>query len=405
VERSRYLVLSFAVLALIFKLMVAFRTYGTGDIRHWTDFADGVRQAGPVGVYGLTWPSSFYNHPPLVGYFLELVNGLEHFGIKLQATIRTASSLADVATSLIIFQLLYRRATLKIATWSGILVAISPVLFTVSGFHGNTDPIFTMLTLLSVLLLADRGRPMLAGVAMGLALGIKIVPIVAVPALLIYAARRGSSTLVKYTAALAVVFGITWGPAMILQGANVINDVIGYKGVDVRQWGLVQIGHWLGDPAWVALLIGPGRFMVLLLCCGVPAVCVWRRPAVLAPAVGLSLVGFLLLSPAFGIQYTVWPLAAGYLIGFGSATLYNVAAGWMTIAIYNGWNGGLPWDVGHPAPFTSGEVTVGIVAWGALLLVTANGVQVIITSFRARAVGLDLPLTSRASRAVPHRKS
>ncbi len=385
VRRGRYLVLGCALLALVFKVMMAFDTYGTGDIGHWTDFSNGVRQAGPIGVYGLTWPTSFYNHPPLIGYFLELVNGLQHLGIKLQSTIRTASSLADVVTATVVFELLRKRGSLQLATWSGVLVGVSPVLFTVSGFHGNTDPIFTMLTLLSVYLLADRDRPVAAGVTMALALGVKIVPVVAVPALLVYALTRGVRTFWRYAGGLGVVFAITWGPALALQGRYVFSNVIGYKGVDLRQWGLVQIGHWLGDPAWATFLAGPGRFLVLLLCCIAPAYFVWRRPSTLAPAVGLALVGFLVLSPAFGIQYTVWPLAGAYLIGVGTATAYNLAAGWMTFAIYDAWNGGLPWNIGHSTRYTPGQVGIGLVAWAALLAVAVQGVYVLVSRVRRSA--------------------
>lgn len=382
VRRQRDIVLAAAAVALFFKVLMAFRTYGSGDISHWTDFSNGVRAAGPVGIYGLTWPGSFYNHPPLIGYFLEFVNGLEHVGVPLRATIRIASSLADVATALIVFELLRRRATLSVATWSGALIGLSPVLFTVSGFHGNTDPIFTMLTLLSVLLLADRERPALAGVAMALALGVKIVPVVAVPALLVYALMRGRRTFLRYAIAFAAIFILTWGPALALQGKNVIKDVIGYDGSALRQWGLVQIGHWFGDPWWSTFLIGPGRFIVLAVCCGVPAYFVWRRPSVLAPAVGLSLVAFLMLSPAFGVQYTVWPMAGAYLIGFGSATLYNLSAGWMTFAIYNAWNGGLPWYRGHSVRYTDNQVSIGLLAWAALVLITIEGLRVLIKQSR-----------------------
>ncbi|SDP39193.1 Dolichyl-phosphate-mannose-protein mannosyltransferase [Nakamurella panacisegetis] len=401
-RRARYTVLGIAGLALLFKVLMAFRTWGSGDISHWTDFSNGVREAGPIGVYGLTWPGSFYNHPPVIGYLLELVNGLEHLGLPLRATIRIVSSLADVATSLIIFELLRRRGTVRLAMWSGLLVGVSPVLFTVSGFHGNTDPVFTMLTMLSLLLLTDRDRPALAGIAMGLAVGVKIVPVVAVPALLVYAAMTGRRTFVRYVAGLGATFVITWGPALALQGKNVIKDVVGYNGSSLRQWGLVQIGHWFGDPWWSEFLIGPGRFLVLVLCCGLPAYFVWRRPSVVAPAVGLSLVAFLMLSPAFGVQYTVWPVAGAYLIGFGSATFYNLSAGWMTFAIYNAWNGGLPWYRGHSLKYSDNQVAIGLLAWVALVLLCVEGLRTLTGRLRTPADGPPavtfLPRPSKAAR-------
>ncbi len=401
-RRARLQVLTFSGVALLCKVMMAIFTYGTGDIGRWQDFAGGVRAAGPVGVYGLTWPNSFYNHPPAIGYFLEFVNGLEHLGVGLGTTIRTTSSLADVATSVIVFELLRRRGPLRIATLSGIGVAVSPVLFTVSGFHGNTDPIFTMLTVLSLWLLADRDRPLLGGMAMGLALGVKIVPVVAVPALLMFALTCGRRTCWRFAGGLTGVFALTWGPALVLQGKNVIANVIGYKGVDLRQWGLVQIGHWFGDPAWESFLIGPGRFVVLALCCGVPAYFVRRRPSVVATAVGVSLTGFLLLAPAFGVQYAVWPLAGAYLIAFVPATFYNVTAGVMLVVIYNRWSGGLPWYRAGASAYTPTEVLIGMLAWGALALVAAVGLRSMMLNPSGQALA-DRPSRPAARTRLPGR--
>jgi hypothetical protein len=367
--KARAAVLVAGGLALVLKVLVSFRTFGTGDIGRWQLFADGVRSAGPVGVYGLTWPGSLYNHPPVIGYFLEFVNGVRHLGPGVGTTIRITASAADVVSAVLVFELLRRRGSLRTAATSGVLVAVSPVLFTVSGFHGNTDTIFTMLTLLSLWLLADRDNPLLAGATMALALGVKIVPIVVVPALLVYAALRGRGTFWQFAGAGVAVFVVTWGPALALQGGNVLAHVIFYKGSDLRQWGLVQIGHWFGDPFWVSFLAGPGRFVVLVLCCAVPAAFVWRRPELLSTAVGLSLAAFLLLSPAFGVQYAAWPVAGAYLVALVPATLYNAAAGVMLFAIYNRWSGGLPWNRADASGFTDSEVAIGLVAWCMLLFV------------------------------------
>ena len=376
VVRGRSVVLAASGVALVFKVLLAFRTYGTSDVGRWQVFAAGVRSAGPVGVYGLNWSDLLYNHPPVIGYFLELVNGVGHWGIGVGAAIRVVASCADVISAVVVFELLRRRGPVPVAIVSGVLVGVSPVLFLVSGYHGNTDTIFTMLTILSLWLLADRDRPALAGAAMALALGVKIVPVVAVPALLVYAATRGKRTLVRFAAAGAVVFALFWGPALALQGKNVLAHVVFYTGSDLRQWGLPQIGHWFGDPAWATFMAGPGRFLVLVLCCAVPAIFVWRNPDLLAPVIGLSLSAFLLLSPAFGVQYAAWPAAASYLIGLTAATLYNLTAGIMLFVIYDRWSGGLPWThaVTHASKFLDREVALGIVAWCALLVVVGTAI-------------------------------
>ena len=44
-------------------------------------------------------------------------------------------------------------------------------------------------------------------------------------------------------------------------------------------------------------------------------------------AVAWSLIAFLALAPAWGIQYMVWAMAACYLIGVGAGYAYNITAG------------------------------------------------------------------------------
>ena len=243
---------------------------------------DGVASRGPVGVYGIHFERSFYNHPPVIGYLLELVNFGRHHGLSIQLTIRAIASLADVGSALLVFELLRGRRSLREAAWAAALVAVSPVLFIISGFHGNTDPIFVMLTLSALYLLADRDRPLAGGLAMGVAIGIKIVPVVAVPVLLVLALTRGRGPLVRFAAGFAVAFGISWLPALIGQGQAVRKDVLGYAGSGISQWGLIQIGHWFHDPGWSHFLTGSGRFPVVLLCALVPAALLWRRPSMAA---------------------------------------------------------------------------------------------------------------------------
>jgi hypothetical protein len=380
VRRSGRLVLLLALLTLGLKLVVAARTYGTNDIRHWTDFVNGVASRGPVGVYGINFERSFYNHPPVIGYLLELVNFGRHHGVSIQFSIRAVASLADVVSALLVFQILRRRRSLRQATWAGALVGVSPVLFIISGFHGNTDPIFVMLTLLALYLLADQDKPLAGGLSMGLAIGIKIVPVVAIPALLVLAMTKGRRTLVRFAAGFAAAFLITWLPALIGQGQAVRKDVLGYAGSGISQWGLIQIGHWFHDPGWAGFLIGSGRFPVVLLCAVVPAVLLWRRPSQAAEAVGLSLAGFLFLSPAFGTQYLVWGMAAAYLLNFGWATLYNLGAGLLLFKVYTRWSHGFPWNHANYWGLNHVELIGALLVWAALGITAALGIRRIATA-------------------------
>lgn len=375
VVRRRWLVLGIALLLLALKMVVAARTYGTNDIRHWTNFVNGVASRGPVGVYGIAFDRSFYNHPPLIGYFLQFVDLGRQHGFSIGFTIRSVASLADVGSALLMYELLRRRRSLSEATWAAALVAVSPVLFIISGFHGNTDPIFVMLALLALYLLADRDKPLAAGVSMGLAIGVKVVPVVVVPVLLVLALHKGRPILLRFAAGLVLAFGVTWLPALIAHGDVVRSNVLGYAGSGISQWGLIQIGHVFDDPAWADFLTESGRFPVVLLCALGPAALVWRRPAMAAEALGLSLVSFLFLAPAFGCQYLVWAVAAAYLLNFGWATLYNLFAGVVLFKIYTRWAHGFPWDHANYWGLVGVELVGALMLWAFLGVLAALGIR------------------------------
>jgi Dolichyl-phosphate-mannose-protein mannosyltransferase len=363
-----------AVAVLIPKMIIAARTFGTNDVRHWQTFVQAVAERGPVGVYAVHFrDGSFYNHPPLIGYYLLAVNKLRLHGVSVGFTIRSVSSVADVASAVLIYEILRRRRSLAEATLGAVLVAASPVLFIISGFHGNTDPIFAMLVLLGIYLLADRSWPTLAGVTIGLAIGVKVVPVVVIPALLVFAFIKGRSVALRFAAGFTASFLITWGPAMLEQRVAVDRDVLGYAGITTRQWGLVQLGHWAGDPRWVSYLEGSGRFAIVILSAVVPAILAWRRPQMIAECVGLSLCLFFFLSPAWATQYLVWALTASYLLSFGWATAYNISAGILLTVVYNRWSGGFPWNVAHGSPMLAGEVVGAFAVWQILGFTIAGG--------------------------------
>ena len=390
-------VLCVAVIVLGLKLVVAARTAGTNDILHWTAFANAVRQYGPIRVYGANIPGSYYNHPPLMGYVLGGVDVLRHLGVPVSFTIRAISSLADVATALIVYGLVRSRRGEMEATACGILVACSPVLFTISGFHGNTDPVFTMLTLLSVYLLTDRRRPGWAGVAIGLAIGVKIVAAVAVPTLLVYAAIQGRRFFLRFCVAAAVVLMVTWMPAIALEWSNLRVHVLEYPGLGEAQWGFMQFGHWAGNPWWVAWTRGSGRVFVAALCATVPALAVLRRPRAAPIGVAVALCGFLALSPEFAAQYLAWAAAPLFVISLWGGIAYNASAGLLLVLLYDRWSNGFfatSRAIAYYHPFTAHEVVFLMIPWAVLLLSCWHGLRTIWTTPRERSRSASLSNTS-----------
>ncbi|MDQ1691889.1 MAG: hypothetical protein QOD87_1997 [Pseudonocardiales bacterium] len=393
----RLTVLGVALATLVPKLILASRTFGTEDVLTWTKFAHGVSVAGPVGVYSIDFhhvAGTIYNHPPLMGYYLAAANQLARAGIPLGFTIRSVSSIADVFSALLVFEMVRRRWSLRKATAAAILVGISPVLFLVSGYHGNTDPLFVMLALLGAYLLVDRDAPLFAGVALALAVSVKVVPVVMLPALGVYALRHRRDLLARVAAGFGATFVVLWAWPLLSQPWAVMHHVIGYSGIADRQWGIVQLLSWTHNQQLVALSVSPGKTIVVAICALGPAALVWQRGDQAVEAACWSLTSFLLLSPAFGVQYLAWAAAPAFLLDVGVATAYNVLAGLFLLQVYNRWSGGFPWHaMARGRPFTSGEVAFGLVVWATLILLT------VISALRFR-----LLLGRPASEATPLRR-
>jgi hypothetical protein len=381
VGRLRLVVVAAVALATALKLALAATTFGTNDVHHWLAFAAAVREHGPVGIYGRETPGHLYNHPPLSGWLLAAANWLvDHGGVPFTFLIRGPAILADTVTAVLVFELVRRRRPVREAAVAATLVALSPVLVVISGFHGNTDPLFVMLALLSVYLLGVRHwiAAAGAGVAIASAVSVKLVPVVLGPALLIAVGRQGRHRLAAFAAGAAAVVGVLWVPVLLTRWPEFRAQVLSYQGIEQREWGIVQFVRWAHLSESVTEgFVGWGRFVVLGLCAALPAIVVWRRPDALAPAAGLGLVLFLLLSPAFGMQYLSWAVAAAYLISTWAATGYQLAATVMVIVVYDHWNGAHPWQWWEAAgrPLTAGELALMVVTWIALVLVAIAGLR------------------------------
>jgi hypothetical protein len=371
----------------VIKLILAATTPGTNDVGTFQGFADAIRHYGPINIYGHripvpTVPGAFlapYNHPPLVGWMLVLFNGLRDLGISFRFLIRVPATLSDVVTSLLIFELVRGSRPLREATVAGVMVASSPALLIISGYHGNTDPIFVMLALASLYLLVNERSGFLAGLAFAAAINIKIVPIVALPVLLLIAARSSRRRILAFLTGGGALLAVTWGPVIPHRWAAFEQNVLGYKGLNYPQWGLVEFARVVGfSNHWQEMLRGAGRYPLLLLSAGVPLLIAWRRPTASTSAFGLSLVAVLLLSTSTAARYLVWAVAAVFLINVWAGVIYNVAASLLLIVIYDHWNGGaFMWNWGHARSgvWTRGEVFLGGIVWLTLLAVALIGLR------------------------------
>jgi hypothetical protein len=326
-------------------LYLASQTKGTFDVTIWRSFAASVDRVGPIKIYSLPLHVAglmVYNHPPLAGWWLVIVNALSRVGIDLGTTMRAATSVAHLVTVYLVLAILRRRISDRWALLSAIAVAVSPVMIIVSGFHGNNDPTVAMLTIAAVYLLVDRRWPVAAGVAFSLAISIKIIPIIALPLLLVAAWALGRRRdLVRLALGGLPVFVLFWVPVLIWARAGFLANVLGYNGSGFpRQWGLYEGAKAAGvSQGLLDFYAGAGTYLVLALCALLPAWFIRRQPMRAPAALGLSMAMFLLLTPGWAFQYGVYAAAAVFFVEFWSALVVTAGSGAVYVVFYYHWRG------------------------------------------------------------------
>lgn len=360
-----------ALLGTCLRLAIAALTFGTNDVHYWAEFARGAVDAGPLGIYGVDFDLALYNHGPLSSWMLVLVGNLADLGVSFPFLIRVPASLADAVTTVVLFELLRGARGDRAAFAAAALFSLCPLGLVVSGFHGNTDPVFVMLVLLSLLMLTKHRNGWAAGVCVGLALSVKIVPVVVLGVFAVLAWRCGPRVLRDFVAGGTAVFTVLWVPVLVVEPGSFIAHYLGYPGIPLRQWGLSQLLAWAGVP-WDGVIAGgnAARFLVVALALGVPAYVAWKRPSTDPVVVAsLPLCILLLLSPAFSTQYLTWALAPGLLVvGLRTAAVYVGSASAFVLVVYSGWSRAAPWqwDEAVAVPLPGIVLPLMVMAWASL---------------------------------------
>ncbi|MET9422756.1 hypothetical protein ABZY06_18770 [Streptomyces sp. NPDC006540] len=398
VRGARILVIGVSALALVAKMILAAQKRGPADVRIFDAFATAIAQVGPVRIYEHPLPRlPVYNHPPLASWMLAGFHELENLGIPFGSLIRAPACLADLVSALLVLEILRRRRTLATATACALGCALSPVLFATSGYHGNTDSVAIMFMLLAAFLLVDRRAPLAAGVAAALAVSVKLVPVVAIPALIVAAVRAGRPAAVRFCAGLAAVMLLLWGPVLAAVPVPLREKVLEYEGGRARLWGVVRFADLAGaSDSFVEALHSDFHLLVVLACMAVGAWLAWVRPTGAAYAVSLSLTLLLLLSTGSAVQYLAWPVVGLCLFGLWEGLGYGLVVGVTTVIVYAGasavrWN---DWAL-HLAE----------AGWLLLAAGIVSGVRRALTEPPAPAPGEHVPLVAQRSdrpAAPPH---
>ena len=311
-------------------------------------------------------------------------------GLPYVVAIKLPAVLADVALTGLIYRMVVdggagRRQGRDWAAYLALLYALNPVSLLVSSYHGQFEAI-TLLLLAASLWLFERRRAGASGAALGLAILNKTWPIAFLPVVLMrlssWRARLGYAALAVAIPALAVVAYLLaydaspapmlgralthrgnpgyWGPSAVLVPAATLRPALQPLAgalVALRNWLLlaaVLLSLW-----WTQRQSARDAWLTLLL-------------SVFAVTVG------------FGIQWLVWLVPFGLLVGQDRRLrLYSLAAALMlTIHLY-----GL-----HMVPWLADWFPAATVDWLIRLsALPAWGVVVVWLAARLRAARVATP--------------
>jgi hypothetical protein len=221
--------------------------------------------------------------------------------------------------------------------------ALCPIL--VAAYHGNTDCACVAACLLAVYCFEVRKDPLLAGLAIALALNVKLVAVlVALPLL---AACRSRAQLFRYvlgSASAVVPFLIGLAGA----GGAFVRNVFGYAsrfevwGVYVLLFSTRQIPGVNGASlnAVARWYFANGKYFVLF---AVVALTVFGHLKKLDPArlAAAAMTLFLVLTPGFGVQYTVYPATLLFGVSLMLGMRFSVVAGIFCALVYASWSLGV----------------------------------------------------------------
>lgn len=348
--RVRWSVLAAAiVISFGIKLALALSTYGTNDILTWEKSAAKIAAHDELRLYRegnrFGQRRQVFNHPP---FMLRVIHAWDQLagisGLPLRFWMRITSSLADVASVLLVSIILSRGGGPALPAI--VAMALAPASILISGFHGNSDPVMVLFILLAIFFIECRGAWILAGAAFGLALCIKVVPVILLPAFLFYLPTWRARW--NFTLSVTLVVFVLSLPILLQDPVTIVTSVLGYSHQG-HNWGLGRILLRLAEKnaSWQVLsdaYSSQGKFILLP---AIAALGFWMNSLSVKPRLftqcGIIFFFFLALTPNFGVQYLAWLIPWAAAFGPLSMLSFHLCTGMFLFGAYNYWSGGIPW--------------------------------------------------------------
>lgn len=368
------LVFGTVCLVMMAKIFLAATTRGSNDVEYWRYFLEIIRESGGRSLYREVW---YFNHPPFMITALRGFGWLsDHTSQDFPFWLRLPAILADAGSVFLIYRILRPRWT----DWRGPLgllcLAAAPVSIMISGFHGNTDPVMLFFVVLAIALIEGGAASWIAGLAFGMALNVKVVPLILMPVFLFFLWDNPKRLLLFFGVAFAI-FAAASLPYIAEDPSLVFRRVFGYGSV-YGHWGLTRFTGSLPATIRTAHAVY-GKWVLLAL---IGAAAWWmnfggRKKAPLFLQAGVGMFLFLSGTPGFGVQYLSWLVPWAVAAGLWAAMGHYTAGGAFLFVIYHYWSGGRWWyaDSDGMGDWKGWAIVCEIVCWISVLIVSVSLVR------------------------------
>lgn len=341
---TRLAILLTALVVLLAKLGCAALTRGTNDADAFYNFGRFIWEHGLIAQYRANLE---FNHTPLTGWFCALIYGVGN-GAGFNFLLRLPGIVADFAAVAALVR--WRAQESQPRNWSLLVLALSPVSFMVSGYHGNLDAVLACLLVLAAVECRAK-RPAWCGLWLGLACNVKIVPLLVAPVFFFHWLPRERAARFFVPASLAILVG--WGYPLCTIPATFLQNVLGYSS-NWGSWGVTWLltasGAEVFAPVGFSGLTPTQRMVMTALkvvIAGAALALAWSARRRNAAAIFHTLAGvwlvFFVFAPGVGTQYLVW-LAPFLAVAMPRASIaFTATASVFLFVFYNTISGGLPW--------------------------------------------------------------
>ena len=367
-KRTLHLIL---LSAIAFRIALLFVSIGSNDIRTWNGYGDQISTHGLRYLYDNV---ALFNHPPLAGVYAWAVSvASSTFGIPFYWLFKFPMLLADLFSAYLIYSLIQVTSadrSDRTGIIGGTLYVANPATALISSYHGNTDALCACFCVLAYWLMIAKSRPLLAGIAAGLALNVKIIAVPFLLPFLILAADNKARKTILVGGSIAIMPIVL---AAYLLGAPFIHNVFHYQS-KLEFWGITALlctfFSTVGTDTVAAIRLlrsyqDLGRYLIVLTVLVGNLALLRRKYPHRSTAGYLWATGtFIILAPGFGLQYLIYPLTAAFISNWRRAFYLSLHVAIFLVSVYSDFlETLLPLESVHTTPFLGLSAVLGISVW------------------------------------------